>query len=1375
MKINTIIYKALSGVIFIMFLGIVHAQTIRDFNKSIQSPTATSFGLFNEMPVSLFTGLPQVEVPVYNLNEGDLTVPIKLSYHASGFRPDIKPGSIAPNWALVTGGVIERKVHDRPDDMNYTGFDELPSFGLTNYEVYNFNYSGYYFNRDTLRKVVGNKWGQLSVLNDLAFPTSSALPLTNTLLGYRDTESDEYSFNFPGGSGKFYLDTSGNWVVESDQEIEVELTGPFLAVPFKLPVTNLDKTGQQFTGAPGNNWRAQYGSYKTFGGFTITDASGIKYIFGSSSDYIEYSIDMMNQDRDFWQADAWYLKQIIHPNGNVVDFQYERHGFSDQLSDYEYWNISTNYNNTNTSIWNFLGAIACGGSQQSIQSNYAGRLLSPLYLSVISTSNKKIKFNYSFNGLSRYAATWVDPGVLSFTPNPYAQILSYYFQNGNQIASRQIEPNGTADFPYYYNTLAFPYLVEYYRTLPTTYTTAGTIPYNFTYSDFAYFYASFLEDYRLNSISIYNNLNPASQPLPVGTQGHPTVLYVDSSLLESVNLGYTTSANSSNRYNLTSVTFKTGGDQKINAYLLDYFPFDENCYYFARRTDHWGFYTTKDIYNVTTDDRRDNQTKYYNARNPSLQFTQMNMLKSITYPTGGRTEFEYELNSAYYSVDKSRTSLNVWNKDVGGLRIKKLTFYPLLGSPNTKSFYYVTNFGTTLTQKSSGVLAYEPQYLFKDFRTKAAQGDVYVTKTIFTTNSLIPAASTSQGSHIGYSEVAEENTDGSYIRHYFTNFDNGHMDQSETALIADLSPYNPFTSKEMERGKEYKTESYNSDKKLINKTETQFINLNPNSNTSTAIYVERNKLCTGEWYESTAKYYTNYTYSVLPTVEKTTEYVYRAAGTDSLTVSKSISYYNHKNIKDITTTNSKGESIKTEFKYSVDLSDPGYSDAFGQAINALANKHIIVPLEKVTSKNGVVQQSEIYEYKLYDGINNPPQLYKEYKWNTLMSSTYSRLQKSGTTVQKNAVLDEVAHVDSYNGLGRPTQIVLKGKDTISYVWGVYNKFPLAALDGVPYQNILNQLGTNVAAVEQYFLDTASYSGFEADIRTAFKAAHINFYTFNTVGLLSKISPPNEQNSFYCYDEAYRLSNVFDNKKYIIKHYEYNPLTRNNDNFFTNAPQSATFYRGNCLAGLSGSGVLFTIPSGTCLSTVSQTDADNQALQILNQYGQVYANEHGSCTLPYASISYENLISSGTDTYGDVVVDFFSDANKTYPVSVTNLDIHYSFSTNCPNIPIPVGGTYNPPTSGGDSPVPVGGSDTSGNAGITINGSGNKIILAQGVQLSSTYQSDCIWVYIPPSCPDCPPGQVSDPDAPGGDWVQLCGSNPCSIDYVLLPGDYNIIP
>ncbi len=1253
MNITKIAFGRFLIIIFFNVFGCtcyVTGQTIRDINSSIQSPTVANLGLFKEMPVSLFTGLPSVEIPLLMAEQGDLSVPVKLSYHASGFRPDIKPGIIAPNWALSAGGVIQRKVKDRPDDLNLTKNEG--GLDLHEFENFNFNSSGFYFNRSRINYLLTNNnrlWGQKPFLDDLSYPGDLVTYYSSAyMIGLRDSESDEYSFTIPGGGGgNFYFDLDGKLVVQSNEHFLVKLLqSPFLDVPFTLPVTTKQKNGNFFTygnGHIGNNWRTLEGRSKTFSGFIVIDSKGIEYTFGSNADYIEYSIDFVNQDRDFWQADAWHLKRIEHPNGDIINFTYERKGFSDQLSQYVYWNIDTKYNNNTSIVNNFLGAIACTGVSNSMIYTYTGRLTAPLYLNEISTNSKRVKFNYTnSNYYSRYGRTYNNPAIPTIATNPYERIHNYYFASVSPTPVRENEPNETINFPYYFNSLPYPYLIEYYNANSVGSSNQPIAGQNYNASTFALFYADYLFDYRLNNIEIFNNLNnDIDEPIDLNL-----TIPVDVSLQQKIELDYAASTVSDNRYNLSGVSFKIPSGEKISSYALDYFPFEDGiCKYFDLRTDHWGFYTGNAMDMVLTNDIKDNHSKYYNARNPSLKYAKMNMLKSITYPTGGKTDIEYELNDAYFSVDKNRTTLNLWNKEVGGLRVKKLTHQPLFGSNQTKRFFYKKNYRTTGSQVSSGVLAYEPKYLHQNFKTKTYQ-NVIIEKTIFSMNSFTPSASSSQGSHIGYSEVVAENSDGSYTKHFFTNFDNGYLDVSEMSFMQDLSPFHPFSSKELERGKEIKTEMYDNVNRLIKKVETEFTNLNPTTNNAAAVYIERNKLCTGGWYEFSAKYYTNYTYAVLPTKVTTTDYIYGGTGAETMVDVKEMTYNNQKQIKDVTNINSKKEVLKTEYKYSTDFhSTTAYTNDYGIAVNELAKKNIIVPVEVVLLKNGTIIQADLFEYKMFSNLNSAPQLFKTSKWNKAMSASYAKLHVNGTSLVSQSNLQEEARVDSYNKMGKPTQIALKGNDITSYVWGFYRNYPLAVVKDVSYESIKSNFSSIITTNETYLISSADLDAFELNLRNHFTNNHIYFYKYNQIGLMSKMSPPNEVNTFFVFDEAFRLKNVLDKTNSILKQYEYFNLTKDFKNVFANDKQIINFYKNGCSVGFYGSRVSFEIPEGTVISTISKDDANIQARMLYNQEGQNFANMNGIC---YPEGTHISLCSSD---YRQIVNGNYLETYLTYEIKV----------------------------------------------------------------------------------------------------------------------------
>ncbi|MDR6193721.1 hypothetical protein [Siphonobacter sp. SORGH_AS_0500] len=153
---------------------------------TLPSPNVASLGQYGNYPVSYFTGVPQITIPLYELQEKNLQVPISLSYHASGFRPDQHPGWVGLGWSLQAGGVITRQVNDLTDEYDNPNF-------------YRREKAGYYYNSSVLNR---SDWNQTSYLQTIARDVN---------LWLKDTEPDEFSFSLPNGtSGKFYVRIQGN-------------------------------------------------------------------------------------------------------------------------------------------------------------------------------------------------------------------------------------------------------------------------------------------------------------------------------------------------------------------------------------------------------------------------------------------------------------------------------------------------------------------------------------------------------------------------------------------------------------------------------------------------------------------------------------------------------------------------------------------------------------------------------------------------------------------------------------------------------------------------------------------------------------------------------------------------------------------------------------------------------------------------------------------------------------------------------------------------------------------------------------------------------------------------------------------------------------
>src|SRR5438309_2161042 len=68
------------------------------------APTAASLGKFADIPVGLYTGTPQINIPIWEVKEGNIKLPISLNYHAGGIKVDEIASWVGIGFALNAGG-----------------------------------------------------------------------------------------------------------------------------------------------------------------------------------------------------------------------------------------------------------------------------------------------------------------------------------------------------------------------------------------------------------------------------------------------------------------------------------------------------------------------------------------------------------------------------------------------------------------------------------------------------------------------------------------------------------------------------------------------------------------------------------------------------------------------------------------------------------------------------------------------------------------------------------------------------------------------------------------------------------------------------------------------------------------------------------------------------------------------------------------------------------------------------------------------------------------------------------------------------------------------------------------------------------------------
>jgi hypothetical protein len=95
---------------------------------------------FEEIPVSNYTGIPQVNVPLFSLptRSKDIALNMGLAYHpANGVMHNAQAGDCGLGWSLIAGGVISRTLVDKPDEFQNNYEDS------TKRDIYQFNFFGH--------------------------------------------------------------------------------------------------------------------------------------------------------------------------------------------------------------------------------------------------------------------------------------------------------------------------------------------------------------------------------------------------------------------------------------------------------------------------------------------------------------------------------------------------------------------------------------------------------------------------------------------------------------------------------------------------------------------------------------------------------------------------------------------------------------------------------------------------------------------------------------------------------------------------------------------------------------------------------------------------------------------------------------------------------------------------------------------------------------------------------------------------------------------------------------------------------------------------------------------------------------------------------
>lgn len=296
------------------------------------SPKSAEYAKYTNYSVTLYNGLPDISIPLYSINLRGLTIPINLTYHASGIKYKQSSGEVGVGWNLNPGYRVSRTVHGYADEK-----ESMPS-----------NFSEESINDRVLRDKYLSRFLPLLAL-DRPFATNGQ---------QLDGQYDIFNYNIPSEGGSFIISDRQNRSITTLEQSNVK-------VSFS-------------TGATG------VGALHGITGFRFNDENGSTFYFGkekvgSLSSVLEFN----NSDQVV--PTAWALTDVTTASGESVKLSYTQYSEGGS-NDSESTRISESYNpgQLNVDIISSEGPYVSPINSDTYTS---------FYLDEIESSREQVKFN----------------------------------------------------------------------------------------------------------------------------------------------------------------------------------------------------------------------------------------------------------------------------------------------------------------------------------------------------------------------------------------------------------------------------------------------------------------------------------------------------------------------------------------------------------------------------------------------------------------------------------------------------------------------------------------------------------------------------------------------------------------------------------------------------------------------------------------------------------------------------------------------------------------------------------------------------------------------------------------------------------------------
>jgi len=180
-------------------------------NITPPAPSVNSLMKFEEVPVSHYTGVPDISIPISSMPTGlkNVNINLSLKYHTLSIKPDDRASEAGIGWSLFSGGTISRTVIDLPDELetiSVSNGNSKHKFGI--YMDDSSGGSNTNYTKKFIETIEAGPGSQLSLDNDNYRKLLYEAYYQNKF----DNSYDLYQYSFLDYSGRFII-TKNNGIL----------------------------------------------------------------------------------------------------------------------------------------------------------------------------------------------------------------------------------------------------------------------------------------------------------------------------------------------------------------------------------------------------------------------------------------------------------------------------------------------------------------------------------------------------------------------------------------------------------------------------------------------------------------------------------------------------------------------------------------------------------------------------------------------------------------------------------------------------------------------------------------------------------------------------------------------------------------------------------------------------------------------------------------------------------------------------------------------------------------------------------------------------------------------------------------------------------